>query len=97
MDDRSCKHCGRTTRGASRGLCWPCFKKPHIRAMYPVIRNTAPLARMARALRVAFREPLEPTTTTPGTEERIRVYQQRVDAGEQVFHPKDTTFWTSED
>lgn len=31
----------------------------------------------------------KPTTTKPGSPERMMVYQQRVDNGEEMFHPED--------
>lgn len=33
--------------------------------------------------------PPEPTLTRPGSEERMRVYEARVEAGLQIFHPDD--------
>lgn len=35
--------------------------------------------------------PAQPTTARPGSEERLRVYEARVEAGLQVFHPGDLT------
>lgn len=34
----------------------------------------------------------EPTSTIPGTAERIEVLRRRVERGEALFHPKDRTF-----
>lgn len=35
--------------------------------------------------------PPTPTDTRPGTDERIKVYTERVKQGFQVFHPNDIT------
>lgn len=34
-------------------------------------------------------DPDEPTDTPPGSEERIEVYAERMERGEELYHPKD--------
>lgn len=53
----ACIHCERTLKGYSpRGLCWVCYRTPHIKAAYPQLkrgpkgpRSVAPVKRMAIA------------------------------------------------
>lgn len=43
----------------------------------------------------AFRLPAEPTSTAPGSEERIRVLEGRAKGGFALFHPDDRTLFDS--
>jgi hypothetical protein len=35
--------------------------------------------------------PERPTDALPGTEERVRIYAERVSRGRSIFHPRDAT------
>ena len=45
----------------------------------------------AEAVRWAPMRSPEPTTTIPGTLERIECYRQRIERGEELFHEEDAT------
>lgn len=42
-------------------------------------------------VRPSIKVPSAPTDARPGSEERIRVYEERVERGEALFHPGDVT------
>lgn len=44
-----------------------------------------------------YRLPAEPTDTRPGSEERLRVMEERAARGESVFHPDDVSVLPDDD
>lgn len=58
------------------------------------VENTNIFVHLATHNDDTFFEPkpaIEPTQTRVGSEERIRIYRQRVEAGEELTHPEDLT------
>lgn len=88
MTRKKCRHCRRRLAERQGGLCRSCYSDKTIRALYPV-----PLHKHAQR-GLAFkgcRVPATPTTAPPGSVEKMRVMQQRIRRGEQLFHPHDLT------
>jgi hypothetical protein len=85
-----CRHCKRGRACRPRGLCWGCFYRPGVRDQYGT-----PDPATSKFARRGIRDfngsaPLpEPTTTLPGTHERVAVYEGRAERGEAIFHPRD--------
>lgn len=85
-----CRHCGPRTgkRGnRCRGLCYGCFMTLSIRKQYSVASNGERRADVADSCCPVVLP--EPTDTLPGTEERIRVMQERARLRLAVKHPQD--------
>lgn len=85
-----CRHCHTRRAGRPRGLCCACYDRVDIRERYECRAKRAPERIMVRPL------PLAPTRTRPGTEQRVRVYEQRAERSEQLFHPLDATLFERE-
>jgi hypothetical protein len=79
-----CRHCGRLTPVAPRGLCRPCYLAPHVRSLYPPAR-----AGRDPALGGLAPMPTEPTTALPGTPAKVAVLCRRAAQGEALWHPED--------
>jgi hypothetical protein len=86
---RVCQHCGvRKADKGRRGLCWACGQSPEIRARYA--GSTHPGATRSPVPTVARGAlPARPTDTLPGSEERLRVLEERAARGENLNHPAD--------
>lgn len=100
-----CKHCQKTielrkrdnkknVRRRDRGLCRPCFDKPHVRSLYPTLHG---LIGYPTGLGVGGdhnnnKQPPEPTVAFPGTEEKIQVMCWRAENGYNLFHPADAMY-----
>ena len=79
-----CRHCGLRNINRPRGLCWPCFKIPRIRDLYP---STSIYARRGQANR---RGPAPyPTRAAPGSPEKLLVMEKRAAKGYDLHHPHD--------
>lgn len=82
-----CKHCGKNKVNRPRGLCWSCYYTPGVKDQHP---STSKYARRGRGnLTGDAPMPLAPTLATPGSEEKIRVLEERVRRGESLWHPSD--------
>ena len=77
-----------------RGLCWRCSTDPEAKRRFPSQSKYAP----SPTERGNYRAPLppQPTSTQPGSEERIRVLAERAAKGMQLFHPMDVRIATME-
>ena len=88
-----CLHCHknlrRKTRGGvrcgSRGLCRTCYYVPEVRERYPRLRNTID----EDVVWTPERLPAEATEARPGSEDKIRIIQERLARGESLFGPRD--------
>lgn len=89
-DRPQCRHChDRPAMPQKRGLCWRCHREPATRALYP---STSKFTNHGTGNGcIAAPLPEWPTRTRPGSEDRIRVYAERAEAGEALFHPDDLT------
>ncbi|MFO0881672.1 MAG: hypothetical protein U0840_30610 [Gemmataceae bacterium] len=82
-----CRHCQKVRSNRPRGLCWSCYYSPGVRDQYP---STSKYARRGvsdfngRAT-VAAR----PTRALPGSEEKVRVLEERARKGLALWHPED--------
>jgi hypothetical protein len=87
-----CRHCSlAVTSRQTRGLCWTCRMRPHIRDQYPPLGFYGQAgARQNVTRRNASQQPARPTSTLPGTKERMAVYAARYAAGESLWHPDDS-------
>jgi len=89
-----CRHCNERNGTKGRGLCWKCAKDPEIKALYP---STSKFA--VRGIPDGFAArpcPPEPTGIPQGTEDRIKLYRQRLEAGFHWSHEHDTKAIQSE-
>ena len=83
-----CRHCQHERRGIDRrGLCRICYRNPHIRRHYGKMPTVEGLGSGNAKLPM----PSTPTDARPGSEDKIKVLEQRALAGEQLWHPKDRT------
>lgn len=80
-----CNHCKARPIDSPRGLCQPCFKNTGIRNRYKV--GSVMSSRSEFESKTPF--PPEPTTAQPGSEEKIQVYEWRVQNGYRLWHPDD--------
>lgn len=51
MSRPACRHCHKPDPDGSRGLCWPCYRKPAIRKKYPTIPRPVKLTGREMACR----------------------------------------------
>lgn len=87
-----CRHCRRARASRPRRLCWNCFYDPKTRRLYP---KTSKFARLGAGLGTTpVTPPPYPTTAPPGSPEKIAIMQQRAEARQELFHPKDAPFGT---
>jgi len=71
-------------------LCWACFYKPEVRALYP---STSKFARHGLGTGQFIPTlPAFPTNATPGSPEKIAILQQRALSRQELFHPHDASF-----
>lgn len=82
-----CAHCKRLKVARSRGLCASCHLDPSIRCLYNDVKSTG-----NRGPGNYYGNPQdmpEPTLALPGTEEKLRVLEQRAALGQNLWHPLD--------
>lgn len=85
-----CQHCHRCKACRPRGLCWSCYYRPGVRDLYPSTSKYA--YRGVGNITGVQPLPCEPTTTEPGSEERLRVLEERARLKQSLFHPDDVRF-----
>lgn len=82
-----CRSCKKVRSNRPRGLCYSCYYKPSVRAMFP---STSKFARKGAGIGVCCsKSSAVPTGAMPGSEEKIRVLMERVSRGEDLWHPSD--------
>ncbi len=78
-----CRHCRQEIVTRPRGLGWRCFYTPGVRDMYaPHPKSHVQVSTSPTGLP-------EPTTTLPGTPERLAVLADRAAAGLRLWNPAD--------
>lgn len=82
-----CLHCRAKWVTRPRGLCWPCYYTSGMRDLYPPVSDKG--RRGPGTGNRAPPPPEIPTAHLPGTEGKIRVLEERVAAGEGLWHPDD--------
>ncbi|HQR07820.1 MAG TPA: hypothetical protein PLN21_13415 [Gemmatales bacterium] len=81
---KPCQHCHALVSLRPRQLCYRCYEDRSIRALYrPKTTNYAKRSRRDRRL------PKKPTRALPGSEAKLRVFEQRFARRVQLFHPLD--------
>ena len=86
-----CRHCNKVKSNRPRGLCWSCYYRPGVRALYP---STSKFARRGIG-DFNGRAPLPaPTSALPGTPEKIAVLEQRARLRQSLWHPDDAQLET---
>lgn len=92
---KMCRHCKTHSVNRARGLCWSCYYQLEIRDLYTSTTYTDRNGR-TKVYNAGFDPykgfvPVTPwaTAARPGTEEKICVLEDRVAAGEYLFHPLD--------
>lgn len=83
-----CRHCKVKRVNRHRGLCWTCYHTPSIRQAYATDSTYGQIGHGADVAG-GYALPDRPTDTIPGSEERIRVLQERAAQGVSLFHPAD--------
>src|SRR5262245_49670236 len=88
MPKKWCLHCRHAPASRPRQLCWCCYAKRRVRALYPV--STSKFARRGFGCGRGKR-PLPPfaTNAAPGSPEKIAILEQRAAQGVQLWHPDD--------
>ena len=81
-----CRHCQKVKSNRPRGLCWSCYYTPGVRDLYP---STSKFARRGVADFNGRAKMPEPTDALPGTQEKVRVLEERARLGQQLWHPLD--------
>jgi hypothetical protein len=93
MSERQmCRHCGAEVVTRPRGLGWKCFYTPGVKENYPPVfrTRTGSTYDMPEIHDFYGDTPLpERTDTLPGTEERLRVFEERAPRRLALFHPDD--------
>lgn len=84
----SCRHCNAKPSCRPRGLCWTCFYTPAVRDLYP-IKACEHNQRGSGNGMTAVILPPSPTATLVGTEDRLRIYQERAEKMFALNHPAD--------
>jgi hypothetical protein len=85
-----CRHCRTFRVNRPRGLCWSCYRKPGVKGLYPPTSKYA-----SRGLNdFCRRAPLPPAPTPhpPGSAGKVEAMAARALAGEELFHPRDSTW-----
>ena len=82
-----CRHCGQARVNRPRGLCWSCYYKPGVRDLYP---STSKFARRGVCdFNGRCVLPPAPTDALPGTEDKVRVLEERARMRQSLWHPED--------
>jgi hypothetical protein len=82
-----CRHCQRVNSNRPRGLCWSCYYTPGVRERYP---STSKFARRGVSdFNGRAGLAVMPTSAPPGSDEKVRVLEERARLGLSLWHPLD--------
>src|SRR5687768_9146829 len=82
-----CQHCRKVLANRPRGLCWSCYYTPGVREKFP---STSKFARRGVGdFNGRIRLPETATDAEPGSEEKLRILEERARLGLSLFHPDD--------
>jgi hypothetical protein len=85
----NCRHCQKQKVNRPRGLCWSCYYRPGVRDLYaPTGKQGNHCLKKHRDFCGGYELP-EPTTTAPGTPERMEVLAERARLKQSLWHPDD--------
>lgn len=85
-----CVHCDTRPPSRPRGLCARCYHAPGVRNLYARVRD-ADYTRRGLGLSGTSQPPESPTDAAPGTEDKVRVLEERAASGRALWHPRDAT------
>ena len=83
-----CVHCRERPACRARQMCWTCYYTPGLRGRYRVAHRASRKGEAADFTGPG-REPAAATEAAPGSEEKMRVMEDRVSRGEKLHHPQD--------
>ena len=89
-----CRYCTRKLARRPYQLCIRCYLTQKIRQLFEPEFEHERLVQQSGSYslpQAGLTIPSEPTDARPGTDEKIRVFSERVDKGEHLFHPDDFT------
>lgn len=88
MNRGQCKHCKHRNAARPRGLCYICYTLPGVREAYPALKTLRRGVEDGYGYRC-----MAPagTVALPGTEEKIRVMEERASQGLNIWHPLDNS------
>lgn len=89
-----CRNCNTPQCHKARGLCWRCYLDADVREKFPLPGWRNAKARWNGSLGIGESNhtrplPDQPTNAQPGTEEKIRVLEERAAAEVALWHPAD--------
>ena len=85
---RMCRHCQRHGINRPRSLCWGCYRNPAIRDQYAARTNQHGAA-LGLGLKAPTKPASQPCPARGGTPERMAAMCERMERGEELFHPLD--------
>jgi hypothetical protein len=85
-----CRHCRKRRASRPRQLCRLCYNSLAVRLAQPPVNI---FGRRGVGLENRCRMPAFPTGASPGSPEKIAVFEERARQGVQLFHPLDATEW----
>lgn len=83
-----CRHCTKRVVARPRGLCWGCYERPDVKALYPI--SDSRHAFRGLDVQPPTSKPL-PTDAPPGSLAKMKVLRKRLEMREELFHPADAT------
>lgn len=90
-DGRMCQHCNSMRANRPRGLCWTCYYAPGRRDLYPSTSKYGRRGVCEEDFHGGLQSPPLPTDAVPGTEDKIRVLEQRAAMLCSLWHEDDAT------
>ena len=81
-----CRNCRVVGACRPRGLCWCCYNRPEVRALFP---STSKFARRGVGTGNRCALPDEATPAPPGSAEKVAVLEERARLGVSLWHPAD--------
>ena len=87
---KPCRHCGHKYANRPKGLCWRCYHTRSIRYMYEKNYGGGGLGCYEYAdIYGGYELPERPTSSPPGSEEKIQTMAERFAAKRRLWHPLD--------
>ena len=84
-----CRHCRAGSLTRPRRLCWSCYYRPDVRALYPPAVQYGSAADAPGEVRAGVTPPPVPTPHRPGSEGKVAALEARAAAGLGLWHPLD--------
>lgn len=85
-----CRHCKKNPVTRPRGLCWPCYYTPGVKALFP---STSKYARRSNVPNSSVSPlPPFPTDAKVGSEAKMQIMAIRAALGQALHHPEDNLY-----